>query len=54
MGCGCGVWGGVWVIDCSSGYKVVLPLKTKFPSLLIRFTMTIDGKYKNNYVDFSR
>ena len=31
-----------------SGYAVVLPLKTfktKFPSLLIRFIMTIDGKY---------
>ena len=40
--------------DPSSGFKVRLPLilfKTKCPSLLIRFTMTPDGKYKTSYVD---
>ena len=26
--------------------------QTKFPSLLIRFIMSIDGKYKTSYVDF--
>ena len=43
--------------DLSSGYEIILPLnifKTKLPSLLIKFIMTIDGKYKNSYLDISR
>ena len=38
-------------------YEVMLPLKifkTKFPSLLIRFIMTIDGKYKTSRANISR
>ena len=37
--------------DISGEYEVMLTLKmfkTKFPSLLIRFMMTIIGKYKTN------
>ena len=39
------------VTNISSGYEVVLNLKflkTKFAFQLIRFIMTIDGKYKSN------
>ena len=41
--------GGGGLTDQSSGYKVMLPLKTfktKFHSLLVRFIMRSDGKYK--------
>ena len=50
--CVCRGWEGL--TDISSGYEVMLPLKlskTKFPSLLIRFIMTIDGKYKKRLVE---
>ena len=49
------VGGGGGLTDLSSGYEVMLPLKiskTKFPSLLITFIMTFDGKHKTNSVDF--
>ena len=42
-------WG--WLTDLSSGYDIMLPLnllKTIFLSLLIRFIMIIDGKYKTS------
>ena len=53
---GVGGWGvGMCgVTEFSSGYKVILPQKsfiTKFPSLLIRFIMTTDGKYKTSSVN---
>ena len=39
------------LIALSSGYRVMLPVnifKTKFPSLLIRFIITADGKYNTS------
>ena len=33
------------------GQGILNIFKTKFPSLLIRFIITIDGKYKTSYVD---
>ena len=42
--------GGGGLTDLSVRYEVMLLLKifkTEFPSLLIRFIMTTDGKYKN-------
>ena len=48
---GGGGGGGGGITDISSGYEVMFPLKifkTIFPSLLIRFFWTIDGKYKIN------
>ena len=48
-------WGGGELTDLSSGCDVMFPLesfKTKCPSLLrlLRFVMTIDGKYKTSRV----
>ena len=37
--------------DLSSGYELILAVnifKTKLPSLLIRYIMTDDGKYKTS------
>ena len=39
----------------SSGFDVMFPqkfFKTKFPSLLTRFIMTIDGKHMTSSVDY--
>ena len=46
-----GGWGGGGITDISSGYAVMFPLnifKTIFPSLLIRFFLPIDVKYKTS------
>ena len=48
------IGGGVGGTDLSSRCEVLLSLKAKFPPLLIRFIMTIDGKFKTSEVDLSR
>ena len=48
---GGGGGGGPGLTDLSNGYAAILHVKhfkTKFILLLIRFIMTIDGKYKTS------
>ena len=49
-------WGGGRHTFQVDRYYIMLPLnifKTKFPSLLIRFIMTFDGKYITSKIDVS-